>query len=151
MPAQLARNLPEATGTFRSALIGLGVVLFAITIIVNVGARRLVVDVRDLQWLSVLDRAAERIGCTRWLASDRRNQLIAQAIGRSHPQCLVQLVENIDHASLRVRKLDRLGNNGCQNRFEVEARIDRLGHLPKCAQLLDRACKLRGARLHLVE
>src|SRR5262249_55467670 len=43
-------------------------------------AWRLVADICDLQWLSVLDRAAERIGSTGWLASDCRHQLIAQAI-----------------------------------------------------------------------
>src|SRR5262249_36907649 len=40
-------------------------------------ALRLVVNICDLQWLSVLDRPAERIGSTGWLASDCRNQLIA--------------------------------------------------------------------------
>ncbi|MBV9950765.1 MAG: phosphate ABC transporter permease subunit PstC [Acidimicrobiia bacterium] len=43
IPAQIARQLSEANGLFRSALIGLGFVLFIITIAVNVTARRLVV------------------------------------------------------------------------------------------------------------
>jgi phosphate transport system permease protein len=43
IPAQIARQLSEASGLFRSALIGLGFVLFLITITVNVSARRLVV------------------------------------------------------------------------------------------------------------
>jgi len=43
MPAQIARNLSEASGLFRSALIGLGVVLFMVTILINVSARRAVV------------------------------------------------------------------------------------------------------------
>jgi phosphate transport system permease protein len=43
IPAQIARQLSEASGLFRSALIGLGFVLFLITIAVNVTARRLVV------------------------------------------------------------------------------------------------------------
>jgi len=45
MPAQIALNLSEASGIFRSALIGLGVVLFVITIAINMSARRLVVIV----------------------------------------------------------------------------------------------------------
>jgi phosphate transport system permease protein len=45
IPAQIARNLSEANGTFRSALIGLGFVLFVITIVVNVSARRFVLIV----------------------------------------------------------------------------------------------------------
>jgi phosphate transport system permease protein len=45
IPAQIARQLSEANGLFRSALIGLGFVLFVITIIVNVSARRFVVIV----------------------------------------------------------------------------------------------------------
>ena len=42
MPAVIANQFPEATGTFRAALIGLGVLLFAFTIIVNVIARLIV-------------------------------------------------------------------------------------------------------------
>jgi len=42
MPAVIANQFPEATGTFRAALIGLGVLLFAFTIIVNVIARGIV-------------------------------------------------------------------------------------------------------------
>ena len=43
MPAQIFRNLSEAGGTYRSALIGLGVCLFVLTIVINISARRLVV------------------------------------------------------------------------------------------------------------
>lgn len=43
MPAQIFRNLSEADDLFRAALIGLGVVLFVLTILVNVSARRMVV------------------------------------------------------------------------------------------------------------
>jgi phosphate transport system permease protein len=39
MAGVIANQFGEATGTFRAALIGLGVVLFAITILVNLGAR----------------------------------------------------------------------------------------------------------------
>lgn len=42
MAAVIANQFGEATGTFRSALVGLGVVLFAVTILVNVSARSLV-------------------------------------------------------------------------------------------------------------
>jgi phosphate transport system permease protein len=42
MAAVIANQFGEASGTYRSALIGLGVVLFAITIAVNVSARTLV-------------------------------------------------------------------------------------------------------------
>lgn len=45
MPAQIFRNLSEADDLFRSALIGLGVCLFLLTIAVNVTARRVVVVV----------------------------------------------------------------------------------------------------------
>lgn len=45
MPAQIFRSLPEATGLYSSALIGLAVCLFVLTVIVNVTARRLVVVV----------------------------------------------------------------------------------------------------------
>ncbi len=42
MPAYIANQFGEAGGTFRSALIGLGVVLFVLTIIVNLTARSVV-------------------------------------------------------------------------------------------------------------
>lgn len=42
MAAVIANQFGEASGTFRAALIGLGVLLFGITIIVNVGARAVV-------------------------------------------------------------------------------------------------------------
>jgi phosphate transport system permease protein len=38
----IARNLPESSGDFQAALIGLGVVLVALTMLVNVGAKVLV-------------------------------------------------------------------------------------------------------------
>ena len=48
MPSIIARNLNEASGTYRSALIGLGVGLFLLTILINISARLLVrrVDAR---------------------------------------------------------------------------------------------------------
>lgn len=45
MPAQIFRNLSEADDLFRAALIGLGVVLFVLTILVNASARRAVVAI----------------------------------------------------------------------------------------------------------
>ncbi|HEV2374675.1 MAG TPA: phosphate ABC transporter permease subunit PstC [Streptosporangiaceae bacterium] len=42
MPAVIANQFPEATGVFRAGLIGLGVLLFVITIIINVVARGIV-------------------------------------------------------------------------------------------------------------
>jgi phosphate transport system permease protein len=48
MPSAIARNLSEASGEYKAALIGLGVTLFVITMLVNIGSRRLVriVDAR---------------------------------------------------------------------------------------------------------
>jgi phosphate transport system permease protein len=43
MPAQILRNLSEAPPLFRSALIGLAVCLFVLTIAINMSARRMVV------------------------------------------------------------------------------------------------------------
>jgi len=42
MPSVIARNLNESAGTYRAALIGLGVLLFVLTILINVAARVLV-------------------------------------------------------------------------------------------------------------
>ena len=43
MPSVIARNLNESTGDYQAALIGLGVVLFLLTVLVNIAARHLVV------------------------------------------------------------------------------------------------------------
>src|SRR5215468_1689422 len=114
-------------------------------------AWRLVADICDLQWLSIVDRPAERIGSAGWLASDCRNQLIAQAIRRPHPQCLVQLIKDIDHPSIRIRKLDCLGNDRGQYGLEIKRGVYRLGDLAERPQLLDGLRELARARLHLVE
>jgi phosphate transport system permease protein len=50
MASVIANSFNEATGTYQSALIGLGVLLFALTIIVNLAAR------------TVLNRAERRLG-----------------------------------------------------------------------------------------
>ncbi len=42
MAAQIANQFAEASGVFRSALIGLGLVLFGVTILVNVSAQRII-------------------------------------------------------------------------------------------------------------
>jgi phosphate transport system permease protein len=42
MPSVIVRNLPESSGDFQAALIGLGVVLMALTVVVNVAARLIV-------------------------------------------------------------------------------------------------------------
>jgi phosphate transport system permease protein len=42
MPAVIANQFPESTGVWRAGLMGLGVLLFAFTIIVNVIARAIV-------------------------------------------------------------------------------------------------------------
>src|SRR6516162_9710407 len=114
-------------------------------------AWRLVADICDLQWLSVLDRPAERIGSTGWLASDCRNQLIAQAIRRPHSQGLIQLIKDIDHPRIRIRKLDRLGHDRGQHGLQIEGGVDRLADLAKRLQLFDRLCEFARARLHLLE
>ena len=43
MPGQILRSLSEAGGLYRSALIGLGVCLFVLTVLINMSARRMVV------------------------------------------------------------------------------------------------------------
>lgn len=45
MPGQILRSLSEAGGVYRSALIGLGVCLFVLTVLINMSARRMVVAV----------------------------------------------------------------------------------------------------------
>ena len=45
MPSAIARYLPEASGDFQAALIGLGVVLFVLTLLVNIASRRVVARV----------------------------------------------------------------------------------------------------------
>ena len=49
MPSVIVRNLPESSGDFQAALIGLGVVLMALTLLVNVAARMLVARIDRLR------------------------------------------------------------------------------------------------------
>ena len=49
MPSVIARNLPESGGEFQAALIGLGVVLVALTIVVNIAAKVLVARIDRLR------------------------------------------------------------------------------------------------------
>jgi phosphate transport system permease protein len=42
IPAVIANQFGESSGTFRAALIGMGVLLFAFTIIINIIARAIV-------------------------------------------------------------------------------------------------------------
>jgi phosphate transport system permease protein len=42
MPSAIVRYLPESSGNFQAALIGLGVVLFVLTVAINMGARSMV-------------------------------------------------------------------------------------------------------------
>lgn len=42
MPSAIARKLPESSGDFTAALIGLGVTLFVITMVINIASRRVV-------------------------------------------------------------------------------------------------------------
>ncbi|HEY2812573.1 MAG TPA: phosphate ABC transporter permease subunit PstC [Acidimicrobiales bacterium] len=49
MPSVIVRNLPESSGDFQAALIGLGVVLMALTVLVNIGAKLLVARIDRLR------------------------------------------------------------------------------------------------------
>jgi phosphate transport system permease protein len=50
MAGVIANQFNESTGTFQAALIGLGMALFAVTIVVNLGAR------------AILNRSERRLG-----------------------------------------------------------------------------------------
>ena len=71
MPAQIFRQLSEAGALLRSALIGLGVVLFVLTIGVNISARRIVVVV-DRRIKGTGDHDRRRLGPGR-LPTTRRS------------------------------------------------------------------------------
>jgi phosphate transport system permease protein len=49
MPSVIVRNLPESSGDFQAALIGLGVVLMALTLVVNIAARLMVAHIQRLR------------------------------------------------------------------------------------------------------
>jgi phosphate transport system permease protein len=49
MPSVIARNLPESGGEFQAALIGLGVVLVALTVVVNIAAKVMVARIDRLR------------------------------------------------------------------------------------------------------
>ena len=49
------------------------------------------------------------------LVAQRRDHLVAHAVGRAQPELLRQLVEHVDRAGLGVGKLRRLGDDGGQH------------------------------------
>jgi len=49
MASVIVRNLPESNGDFQAALIGLGVILMALTLVVNVAARLMVAQIERLR------------------------------------------------------------------------------------------------------
>jgi hypothetical protein len=62
-----------------------------------------------------------------------------------------RIVEHVDRACLSVGELSRLGDDGRQDGFEVDGRIDRLADLAERLQLSDRLREFARACLHLVE
>ena len=63
----------------------------------------------------------------------------------------VRLVEHVNSAGVGVRELHRLRDDGRENGFEVERRIDGLADLAERPQLTDRPAKLVGALPQLAE
>src|SRR6266516_5447548 len=81
-------------------------------------AWHLVTDVGSSLRFPVQRRLADRIR----LVSDRYNQIFAQSKSGPDSKSLVQFVENVDNAGVRSRKLDCLGHDRGQDRFEIEGR-----------------------------
>jgi hypothetical protein len=114
-------------------------------------AWRLIADIGHLFGLSVQGRLADGIGSAQVLILDRCNHFLAQAIGGSQPEELLQLVKDVDSTSLRARKLNCLGDDRGQHGLEIEGGVDRLADFAKRLQLFDRLREFARACLHLVE
>ena len=84
------------------------------------------------------------------LVTDRRDHLVAHAVGGTQPEFLLQFVEHVDRASLGVGKLRRLGHNGRKHLLEVERRVDGLRDFAERAQLTDRLRQFAGALFDLL-
>ena len=81
----------------------------------------------------------------------RVNQLLIHAVRGAQLKLALQLIEHIDCASLRGRKVHRFGDDGREHGLEIERRVYGLRHLAKRAQLSDRLRKLLSSRLNLIE
>ena len=81
---------------------------------------------------------------------ERRDQLLAHAVGGADLEFVGRLVEDVDGAGIGRRQLDGLGDDRVEHGLQVERRIDRLADLAERAQLLDRLRELAGAQLDLV-
>ena len=85
------------------------------------------------------------------LVPQRRDHLLAHAIGGAQLQFRLLLVELVDCAGFGAGELDGPRHDGGQHGCEVERRVDRLADVAERAQLLDRARKLVCAIAQLVE
>ena len=85
------------------------------------------------------------------LLRQRVNQLLIHAIGGAQMKLALQIVEDIDRASLGAGELHRLGDDGGEHGLEIERRVHCLRHFAERAQLADRAAKLIGALAQCVQ
>ena len=74
--------------------------------------------------------------------ADRRDQLLAHAVGRAQLELALPLVAHVDRAGLGAGELRRLGDDGVEHGLQIERRVDRLRNLAERAQLLDRPREL---------
>src|SRR5580704_14987997 len=61
------------------------------------------------------------------------------------------IVEHIDRARVGARELHRTADDGGEHRFEVERRVNSLGHFAKRAQFSDRTAKFIGALAQFIQ
>ena len=92
-----------------------------------------------------------RIAWTDVLVRDRRDHGLAHAVGGVQAKLLALIIEHVDRARVGARQVHRPADDGGEHSFEIERRVYRLRHLPKRAQLLDRAAKFIGALAQFVQ
>ncbi len=83
--------------------------------------------------------------------SNGLNQVVAHLVGDSQVELLRGLFILVDDPAGRPRELDRPGDNGGEDRLQIEGRIDGLADLPESFQLLHRPGQLTGPRLQFLE
>ena len=116
------------------------------------GRGRIVLNIGNLDRHALLCSLANRsLADVHVTILDLGNDPFVHSIGRAKAKFLLGLLKNIDRTGFCIGELGRFGNDGGQDSFEVNARINRLGDFAKCPQFLDRLRKFVGAGLHLLE
>jgi hypothetical protein len=103
------------------------------------GNCRIILDVRDLNWHAALDCLADAsLAKANMAAPQLGDDGFVEPIRGAQLEFLLGVIKHIDGTGFGAGELGGLGDDGGEHGFQIDARIDRLRHLAKRAQLGNR-------------